>query len=281
MGRLSNLSFRARIALAASGAVALAVVLASVIVFFLVRGELRAQLDESLEARATVLLREGINLVPGPGGRQYIVPQAGFGEPKTIVQVVSGDGSPVRSALDVNDVQLPVLQNDVELARSLEADSRYYDTDVNDVHLRVFTVSGFDPPGYALQVARPLTEVDDALGQLRLVLLLVALTGIAAAGALGLVVARTALTPVRRLTQTAETVTETGDLSQRIEVEGSDELSRLAVSFNTMLAALEESARAQRQLVADASHELRTPLTSLRTNIEVLAGDARDSRGGS
>jgi two-component system sensor histidine kinase MprB len=38
-----------------------------------------------------------------------------------------------------------------------------------------------------------------------------------------------------------------------------------------MLAALEDSARAQRQLVADASHELRTPLTSLRTNIEVLA----------
>ena len=40
-----------------------------------------------------------------------------------------------------------------------------------------------------------------------------------------------------------------------------------------MLGALEESTRAQRQLVADASHELRTPLTSVRTNIEVLAGD--------
>ena len=40
-----------------------------------------------------------------------------------------------------------------------------------------------------------------------------------------------------------------------------------------MLAALEDSNRAQRQLVADASHELRTPLTSLRTNIEVLASD--------
>jgi two-component system sensor histidine kinase MprB len=40
-----------------------------------------------------------------------------------------------------------------------------------------------------------------------------------------------------------------------------------------MLAALEDSSRAQRQLVSDASHELRTPLTSLRTNIEVLARD--------
>jgi two-component system sensor histidine kinase MprB len=72
---------------------------------------------------------------------------------------------------------------------------------------------------------------------------------------------------------TAERVSETQDLSERIEVAGNDELSRLAASFNTMLAALEESTRAQRQLVADASHELRTPLTSVRTNIEVLAGD--------
>jgi two-component system sensor histidine kinase MprB len=52
---------------------------------------------------------------------------------------------------------------------------------------------------------------------------------------------------------------------------GTDELSRLGSSFNTMLEALEASQSAQRQLVADASHELRTPLTSLRTNIEVLA----------
>ena len=86
-------------------------------------------------------------------------------------------------------------------------------------------------------------------------------------------VARAALAPVRRLTTTTEEVTETGDLTRRIDVRGRDELNRLAASFNTMLAALEESARSQRQFVADASHELRTPLTSLRTNIEVLARD--------
>src|SRR5207249_4240916 len=84
---------------------------------------------------------------------------------------------------------------------------------------------------------------------------------------------RAALAPVKRLTEATEKVTVTGDLSERIDTRGQDELSRLAASFNTMLAALEESTRAQRQLVADASHELRTPLTSLRTNIEVLASD--------
>jgi two-component system sensor histidine kinase MprB len=87
-------------------------------------------------------------------------------------------------------------------------------------------------------------------------------------------VARTAVAPVARLTEAAEHVAETHDLGRRIDtgpdVQG-DELARLAHSFNTMLAALEDSVRAQRALVADASHELRTPLTSLRTNIEVLA----------
>ena len=54
-----------------------------------------------------------------------------------------------------------------------------------------------------------------------------------------------------------------------------DEIDRLGAAFNTMLAALERSREAQRQLVADASHELRTPLTSIRTNIELL-GRAKD-----
>jgi two-component system sensor histidine kinase MprB len=128
-------------------------------------------------------------------------------------------------------------------------------------------------PDAAVQVARPLTEVDQSLERIGIFLLLIAVSGVAIAALLGLVVSRAALRPVTRLTETAERVSETRDLSERIDVSGRDELSRLATSFNTMLAALEDSTRAQRQLVADASHELRTPLTSLRTNIEVLAGD--------
>jgi signal transduction histidine kinase len=66
-------------------------------------------------------------------------------------------------------------------------------------------------------------------------------------------------------------VTTTRDLNQRIPVSGSDEVASLAENFNGMLAALEESQRAQQQLIADASHELRTPLTAHRTNVELLA----------
>src|SRR2546421_216313 len=104
---------------------------------------------------------------------------------------------------------------------------------------------------------------------LRLILALLVVGGIALAALLGRLVAGAAMQPLRRLTQAAEHVAATRDLSGRIEPSGDDEIGRLALSFNEMLDALERSmtaldasVHAQRQLVADASHELRTPVTS-------------------
>jgi two-component system sensor histidine kinase MprB len=147
--------------------------------------------------------------------------------------------------------------------------SFFSDQNVDGVHVRVFTRALGD--GQALQVARPVDEVDAAVNRLAWILGAVGLGGVGLAGGLGLVVTRTATRPLRELSDTADHVARTRDLSRRIEAGGDDDLSRLASSFNTMLEALERSMTAQRQLVADASHELRTPLTSVRTNIEVLA----------
>jgi two-component system sensor histidine kinase MprB len=99
---------------------------------------------------------------------------------------------------------------------------------------------------------------------------LIGALGIALAAALAAVVATAVLRPVRRLTAAAESVATTGSLAERVEVEGTDELGRLAARFNGMLVALEDSVGRQRRLVADASHELRTPLTAARTNIDLV-----------
>jgi two-component system sensor histidine kinase MprB len=94
--------------------------------------------------------------------------------------------------------------------------------------------------------------------------------GIALGAAMGGGVARAALAPVRRFTSGTERIASSGDVSRRMDVEGDDELARLARSFNATLDELEQSVAAQRHLVADAGHELRTPIASLRANIQVL-----------
>jgi two-component system, OmpR family, sensor histidine kinase MprB len=258
------MTFRARLALVAAGAVALAIVAASFAVYFIVKEQLRAPIDDSLRASADRVLHSHdpedlahaiynlrSNLGGAAGYPQGVSPQ--------------GNAQLPRGAT----VPLPINERDREVARG-QSRAFLRDATVHGTHVRMITF----PTGLgAIQIVRPLTEVDHSLSRIEVWLILIAGGGIAIAAALGLLVSRAALAPVRRLTETAETVTETGDLSQRIEVGGHDELARLAASFNAMLEALEESTRAQRQLVADASHELRTPLTSLRTNIEVLASD--------
>jgi two-component system sensor histidine kinase MprB len=254
-------SFRARIALAAAAAVAIAIAVGSVGVYFVVRSQLRGEVDNALRERAPQA-EVGV----GRLGRFFVeLPPVRFGGAAALAELVpsSADALP-----KLTDGVLPRT----ERARSVAAGQAapyFEDATIQGVHLRVFTTQV--APGWALRLARPLGETDDTLARLRWVLLLVGLTGVGVAVALGLAVARTALRPVRRLTEAAEHVTVTNDLSRRIEADGQDELSRLAASFNTMLGALERSQDAQRQLVADASHELRTPLTSLRTNVEVLA----------
>ena len=266
------MSFSTRLTLVASAAVALAVIAASVVVWFVVKDQLYNQVDNRLQSRADEISHGPLRLERAPNGQTYIDlgrPLLGAGG---YVQLVRSDGKTFRTFEETQP--LPVADRALETARSGEG-SFFSDSKVGGTDVRVLTSGARDIAGrgYAVQVAQSLNDVHHTLNRVTLFLLLIAAGGIAIAAALGLLVSKAALAPVRRLTAAAEKVADTRDLSERIETSGRDELSRLASSFNTMLGALEESTRARRQLVADASHELRTPLTSLRTNIEVLASD--------
>jgi two-component system sensor histidine kinase MprB len=261
-------SYRVRLTLAVALAVAVAVAVASAITYALVRNELRGQVDDALRERVSNI-ELGLERNRITGEPQLHLPPDRFGGAAGITQLVTADGDAFRPP-DAT-VELPVTERARQTAAG-EQGPYFEDARVAGTHLRVYTLP-VENPGLALQIARPLDEVDAALDRIRAILFLIAAVGIAIAAGLGLVVSKAVLAPVQRLTRTAEEVSETRDLSRRIEASGTDELSRLAATFNTMLGALEESARAQRQLVSDASHELRTPLTSLRTNIEVLARD--------
>ena len=261
------MSFRTRLALVAAAAVGIAVVVASVVVYVVVHDQLQNQVDRALYSRAKELAVSMPAGIPVNENGNLNIPPAPFGVEQDFVQVVTRNGPPIIQ--EGFNRGLPINSKDRAAAAGAGGE-RFSDKNVGGVEWRVLTIPS---SSFAIQVARPLTEVNHTLHRITFFLILIAIGGMGVAAALGLLVSRAALTPVRRLTETTEAVTETRDLSQRIESTGTshDELGRLATSFNTMLAALEESSRAQRQLVADASHELRTPLTSLRTNIEVLA----------
>jgi signal transduction histidine kinase len=89
----------------------------------------------------------------------------------------------------------------------------------------------------------------------------------------GWFVARRILRPLRRITQRAQSLSET-NLHERIALEGPrDELRELADTFDQMLARLDVAFMGQRLFVANASHELRTPLTRIRTKLDVTLTD--------
>jgi signal transduction histidine kinase len=77
------------------------------------------------------------------------------------------------------------------------------------------------------------------------------------------------LRPVRHLTEAANNLAR-GDLSQRVEVQGNDELAALGKTFNQMATSLENAQESRRSMTTDIAHELRTPLAVQRANLEAL-----------
>jgi two-component system sensor histidine kinase MprB len=251
------MTFRRRLMLASAGAVAVAVAVASVVIWFAVRRELRSQIDESLLRRVAAVQRLPMGAFRGELPALPLGPD----DPYVFFQVTTPDGR-VFGTAEGPDIVIPVPD-----------EGGLGDVRAGGVHYRVYAREL--PSGFTFLLARSLTEVDTTLRRLGVFLLLVTGGGAALAAALGLGVMRAAAGPVTRLTEATERVTETGDLSLRIDEPASDdELGRLASSFNAMLGALEASVTTQRQLVADASHELRTPITSIRTNLDVLVSGA-------
>ncbi len=306
------MTLRRRLALLSALAVALAVLLASVLVYTLVRDRLRGDIDHELRQQAERITQRfatgptpggpgigeaqvvggGSGAPPPPGvappdtngkgkkaqgierGEQYALtlPPPEPGGPEALAQLISANGTVIPGPSSA--IQIPVSSADRSLAAG-GGGARFEDTQAGGADLRVLTQPQAD--GTAIQVARSLEDTNHTLDTLIIILAAVSAGGIALAAALGPVVARAALAPAGEVSDAAEEVARTHDLTHRIEVRGEDELGRLAASFNEMMVALERAEAAQRRLVADASHELRTPLASLRTNIETLGrGDRLD-----
>ncbi|HVU72329.1 MAG TPA: MtrAB system histidine kinase MtrB [Mycobacteriales bacterium] len=135
---------------------------------------------------------------------------------------------------------------------------------------------------YEMYYVFPLDQVQSTLGHIRTRLLEGAIALVVLLMAVAVIVARQVVTPVRLAARTASRFAA-GQLAERMDVRGGDDLAQLATAFNEMagalqqqIARLEDLSRVQRRFTADVSHELRTPLTTVRMAADVLF-DARDS----
>jgi heavy metal sensor kinase len=138
--------------------------------------------------------------------------------------------------------------------------------------IRVYTlpiVESNDVLGW-VQTMQSLGGAEETLDRLRTVLLIgVGLLSLLA-GFAGYFLAARALTPIDQITNTAHRIS-TEDLSARLNLpDHGDEISRLANTFDEMLARIESGFARERQFTADASHELRTPLTAMQTILNFI-----------
>jgi two-component system sensor histidine kinase MprB len=256
-----HVSLRARIGVLTALAAAGAVVLVSVVAFFVVRASIIATLDANLLQRATAAAQSELvdpeRLALTPTGA------LGAGDIKIALLYANGLAQSARgpaSAPPLGKEELAVAQGVAESSVRTANDYRVVAVDAGE--------------GRALVLGQRLQATRQVLTRLGVALPAIGGVGVALAALAGVAVARAGLRPVQRLTEATERVAQIGDL-RPIPVDGSDELARLTASFNDMLGALAASQEQQRRLVADAGHELRTPLTSMRTNLELLAAAAR------
>jgi two-component system OmpR family sensor kinase len=157
-----------------------------------------------------------------------------------------------------------------------EADAVFSDVFYEGIHLRVLTYPLVaQPEGTivgALQVASPLTTVDDAQRALLVLLLGGGLMAVMLAALVGWTTAAAALRPLEQVTETALQISRADDLSRRIPLSGpaQGEVGRLILAFNETLERLENLFETQRRFLADVSHELRTPLTTILGNLDLM-----------
>lgn len=260
-----------RVTLLATIAVGISVAIVALAAYWTMRNALYDSIDDSLYNRATAAAKSRDIRDVGVSGPSWLP-----GATDIHVRLVSEDGSYKSSdSIEWTRGASLVGQPELDVARGVqEVTTRTIATTHG-----TFRVTAVPVPGEAsaLVLAQSLEPVQDTLGRLGLVMLFFGVLGVLVATLAGWGVARNGLRPVRRLTLAVEEIARTERLDP-ISVEGNDEIARLSLAFNQMLASLAASRDRQRRLVADAGHELRTPLTSLRTNLDLLT--QAEARGG-
>jgi signal transduction histidine kinase len=257
--RWPALGLRARLTAVATAVVALALLAGTVLLLVALQRSLIAAVDEAARQRAhdvAALVDSG--QLPNP------IPVAA-GTP--LVQVVDSNDRVVAASTGGDRLVAILLPDDVAAVR---------DGDIRTIDGARLGLSGElrvvgEPAGrdQTVLVAMSLSEVESSLQVVRTAVIVGAPLLVAGFAIVCWLLVGSALRPVAALRRGAEEITTTRQAGRLPVPEADDEIRRLALTLNDMLARLERSSAQQRSFVADAAHELRSPLTAIRTQLEV------------
>ena len=264
---------RVRLTLWYGTALALVLIIFSVVLYAITARNLRDGVDQSLEETATTAVRslEGRGFLPLIDEDELISQFPELTRIDKFFQIFTPSGTITIRSPNIKQHEVPLSRTALEATfngQTIFESAKY----PNEPPLRVISVP-INYRGrllYIVQVGTSMESIEQTL-QRFLILLLVAMPlALAVALAGGWFLAGRALRPVDAITLAAQRIAA-GDLSQRLtKSAASDEIGRLAATFNNMIGRLDSSFRQIRQFTSDASHELRTPLTVMKGETELV-----------
>lgn len=273
-------TLRARFALWTAGLLCGALVLFGLLVYVNMSRNMIAAVDEKLRLAVLHLISEAEvsqgEIIFVEHLTEY-VQSADVGDEGFTVKIFDLEGNVIQ--VDGRHANLPPPQLD----RITDVQSGYVTTLTDPdygVSLRLYTAPLLEADTIVgiSQVAQPLDSVWRTLNLLAATLLIGGPLIMVGAGIGAYFLTARALAPIDAITHTARHLS-VNQLSERLNLaETDDEVGRLAATFDSMLARLEDAFRRERQFIADASHELRTPLAAMKTIIDTTLSRQRTAQ---
>lgn len=251
------MTLRMRLTLLATTLVMLVLALSSVVIVQIQGRVLTRGVDEALAQRADNVEAQVGALSPGAA-------LPGEGDPEDSFLLVLEESGAVRSASpNVTRARVGVRPTSTQLLLTV---SLHLDATES---FRVLTRPLPADPTATLVVGKNLDDVRDSVRVLTYSLAAAVPIIVLVLAAMAWWLTGRALRPVEEIRTEVAAITGS-QLHRRVPVVGAnDEISRLALTMNSMLERVQQATDRQRQFVADASHELRSPLARLRSSLEV------------
>jgi heavy metal sensor kinase len=253
-------------------------IVVSLLLATLIYGGLKVYLQESLskaQSRRAQQIADTLLANIGTTGEAHVVSEINaWFAPETndrFIRITRPDGSVLYLSQLPKDLSFEASQVP-QVETPINKSSWRIEVPAQNKGLLIASVPYQTPAGkhYLVEVGASLEPIESVLH--RLVILLILMLGamvIVATGG-GYLLVRKALTPVDKISSSAEHIT-LHNLKDRLPIaKTGDELERLSISLNHMIARLDDALQHNQRFVADASHELRTPLTIMRGELEAM-----------